>query len=118
MGHGTPALAGGGSRQRLASDNERLAPLSTLINVLDVMGGAAVSTLTGYVAREYGGTRGQAVWAAWWLGTVAIPLNLLESASGLRPAVQPTRLAFPPGVSTLVDVADPNTAGMLFAVTT
>jgi hypothetical protein len=77
------------------------------------MCGAGVSILTGYVARSRGFGRGQGVWAAWWLGASSIPLNLVETATGLRPAIPLSPLAIPPGVSTLVNVADPNTAGIL-----
>ncbi len=82
-------------------------------NLLEVMCGAGVSVFTGYVARARRCGRRQAVWSAWWLGALTIPLNLLETATGLRLAVPPSPLPVPPGVSTLVNVADPNIAGLL-----
>jgi hypothetical protein len=83
------------------------------IGVLDATSGAAMSVAAGCVARGRGRSRGQAIWAAWWLGVCAIPLNWLENVTGLRTTPQLTPIPVPPGVSTLVNVADPNTVGML-----
>ena len=96
---------------------ERLIDPGTVANLLEVMCGAGVSVWTGYVARERGCGRGQAVWAAWWLGILSIPLNVLETATGLRITVPLNPPPVPPGVSTLVNVADPHTAGLLLGTT-
>jgi hypothetical protein len=94
---------------------QRVVPASA-IGLLDATSGAAMSVAAGYVARGRGCGRGQAIWAAWWLGVCAIPLNWLERDVGLRvtPQLSPTPVA--PGVSTLVNVANPNTVGMLMNV--
>jgi hypothetical protein len=94
---------------------QRVVPASA-IGLLDATSGAAMSVAAGCVARGRGCSRGQAIWAAWWLGVCAIPLNWLETNIGLRVTPPVPTMPVPPGVSTLVNVGDPNTVGMIMNV--
>jgi hypothetical protein len=47
--------------------------------------GNGLLVFAGYQANVLGGTRGQAMWSAWWLSLIGVGLSVLESLLGLNP---------------------------------
>src|SRR5262245_47353343 len=56
--------------------------------------GLGLLVFAGYQANVLGGTRGQAMWSAWWISLIQSALAALESALSLR-SVPGTQLSMP-----------------------